>query len=369
MEILDGPVRACPDEDAFPSALPVRRGQAWAAWVTIQIGCDNNCAFCIVPAVRGPEVSRPFGQIVAEVETLAAAGTVEVTPARPERQLLRPGPHHPACGRAPDWQAASPPDRTGLGRGGPAPGPAAVRRSAAWPWLRSKVSAGFALPAPTPRICGPRRSRPWPPNRQSAPSCTCRCRRAATGSWPACTGATPPPRYLERLAAARAAIDDLAVTTDIIVGFPGETEADFEQTLEVVAEAAYDSAYTFVYSPRPGTEAATQVDEMIPADVAADRFERLRIVVERSALARHQARVGRTEEILVEGPSKRDPGVVSGRTAQGKLVHVPAGPGTLPAGTWADVRITRAAPHFLTGELLAVTARPAHRTRIPVVAG
>ncbi len=155
--------------------------------------------------------------------------------------------------------------------------------------------------------------------------------------------------YLARLAAARAAVDDLAVTTDIIVGFPGETEADFEQTLEVAAAAGYDSAYTFVYSPRPGTEAAAEVEAMIPPDVAADRFERLRMVVERSALARHQARVGRTEEILVEGPSKRDPAVVSGRTAQGKLVHVPAAPGTLPAGTWADVRITRAAPHFLAG--------------------
>ena len=135
------------------------------------------------------------------------------------------------------------------------------------------------------------------------------------------------------------------------------------------AEAGYDSAYTFIYSPRPGTEAAARTGEMIPPDVTADRFARLRTVVERSALARHQARVGRVEEILVEGPSKRDPGTVSGRTAQGKLVHVPAPPGTLPAGSWADVRITRAAPHFLTGELLAVTARPTHRTRIPVVAG
>jgi tRNA-2-methylthio-N6-dimethylallyladenosine synthase len=177
-------------------------------------------------------------------------------------------------------------------------------------------------------------------------------------------------RYLERLASARAAIDDLAVTTDIIVGFPGETEADFERTLEVVAEAEYDSAYTFIYSPRPGTEAAARTDEFVPPEVAADRFARLRVVVERSALARHRARVGRVEEVLIEGPSKRDPGTNSGRTAQGKLVHVPTPPDrTVAAGSWADVRITRAAPHFLTGEMLAVTARPTHRTRIPVVAG
>ena len=110
-------------------------------------------------------------------------------------------------------------------------------------------------------------------------------------------------------------------------------------------------------------------DLMVPAEVSAERFERLRVVVERSALARHEARAGSVEEILVEGPSKRDPSIVSGRTAQGKLVHFQAGTGALPAGSWADVRITRGAPHFLEGELLAVTAKPSHRTRIPVVAG
>src|SRR5690606_38217038 len=103
-------------------------------------------------------------------------------------------------------------------------------------------------------------------------------------------------RYLERLAAARAAIADLAVTTDIIVGFPGETDDDFERTLEVAAEAAYDSAYTFIYSPRPGTEAAERVEDFVPAEVVAERFERLKIVLERSALARHEARVGQVEE-------------------------------------------------------------------------
>src|SRR4029079_16862344 len=107
-------------------------------------------------------------------------------------------------------------------------------------------------------------------------------------------------RYLEKLAAARAAVPDLAVTTDIIVGFPGETDADFEQSLEVVAAAEYDSAYTFLFSPRPGTEAAAMPDDFIPADVAAERFERLRVVVERSALRKHEARVGRTEEVVVE---------------------------------------------------------------------
>jgi tRNA-2-methylthio-N6-dimethylallyladenosine synthase len=173
-------------------------------------------------------------------------------------------------------------------------------------------------------------------------------------------------RYLERLAAARAAVPDLAVTTDLIVGFPGETEDDFERTLEVVAAAEYDSAYTFVFSPRPGTAAAEMTDRFVPADVTAERFERLRVVVERSALRRHQARVGRVEEVLIEGPSKKDPRLVTGRTRQSKLVHVDPQGAALPAGAFADVLVTRAAPHHLAGELVEVTAAPRHRTRIPL---
>jgi len=185
-------------------------------------------------------------------------------------------------------------------------------------------------------------------------------------------------RYLARLAEARAAIPDLAVTTDLIVGFPGETDDDFDRTLEVVAEAGYDSAYTFLFSPRPGTTAAEMTDDFVPPDVAADRFERLRIVVERSALMRHQARVGQVEEVLVEGPSKRDPAVTSGRTRQNKLLHFPSN-GSAPAshgvqatqappGSYATVRVTGAAPHYLRGELVEMTARPRHRALIPVAA-
>jgi tRNA-2-methylthio-N6-dimethylallyladenosine synthase len=177
-------------------------------------------------------------------------------------------------------------------------------------------------------------------------------------------------RYLARLAAAREAVPDLAVSTDLIVGFPGETEEDLERTLEVVAEAAYDSAYTFVFSPRPGTRAAAMEDRFVPAEVAAERMERLRAVVERSALVRHRDRIGRTEEVLVEGPSKRDPSVTTGRTTQNKLVHfTPADGRAVPVGSFADVRVTEAARHHLGGELVAVTARPRHRTLIPVAAG
>jgi len=152
------------------------------------------------------------------------------------------------------------------------------------------------------------------------------------------------------------------------VGFPGETEADFEATLEVAAAAEYDFAYTFIFSPRPGTEAATMTDRFVDPTVSRARFERLRVVVERSALARHRARVGGVEEVLVEGPSKKDAGVTTGRTRQGKLVHVPSS-GPLRPGAYADIEITDAAPHHLTGRLVAVTAEASHRTRIPVVAG
>jgi tRNA-2-methylthio-N6-dimethylallyladenosine synthase len=135
----------------------------------------------------------------------------------------------------------------------------------------------------------------------------------------------------------------------------------------VVAEAEYDSAYTFLFSPRPGTEAAGRPEQFVAADVAADRFERLRVVVERSALHKHEARVGRVEEAVVEGPSKRDGSVLTGRTRQNKLVHFRAASG-LPPGSFAAVRVTAAAPHHLTGELVEVLERPRRRARIPVVA-
>jgi tRNA-2-methylthio-N6-dimethylallyladenosine synthase len=371
-----GPVTEIWDEildeaEAFPSALPVRRQVGWAAWVTIQIGCDNSCAFCIVPAVRGREISRPFGDLVAEVERLAADGVVEVTllgqnvnsygrdlttrlraaPARGERD--GGGDRHEA---GPRW-AADPARRPRplfadlLTAVAGVEGIRRVRYTSPHPKdLRPETIAAMAeSPAVAPHLHLPLQS--------GSDRVLAAMHRGYTAE-----------RYLARLAAARAAVDDLAVTTDLIVGFPGETDRDFEDTLEVVATAGYDSAYTFIYSPRPGTEAAELVDRFVPADVVAERFERLRVVVERSALARHRARIGRVEEVIVEGPSKKDPGVTSGRTAQNKLVHFRVDPG-LRAGTVADVRIVDASRHFLRGELVAVSAPPRHRTRIPVVAG
>ena len=335
MEILDE-ARLLDDE----SALPVRRGLPYTAWVTIQIGCDNSCAFCIVPSVRGKEISRPFDGIVAEVEVLAGAGTVEVT-------LL--GQNVNSYGR--DLTRRRPLFAELLRAVGSVEGIRRVRYTSPHPKdLRPETIAAMAE---VPTVC----EHLHLPLQAGSDRVLAAMHRGYTGR-----------RYLERLAGARAAVPDLAVTTDLIVGFPGETDDDFERTLEVVAEAEYDSAYTFLFSPRPGTEAGELPPErFVPADVAAERFERLRVVVERSALARHQGRIGRTEEVLVEGPSKRDPAVATGRTRQNKLVHFPVADGILPAaGTFADVVITAAAPHHLTGELVEITARPRHRVRIPV---
>ena len=161
------------------------------------------------------------------------------------------------------------------------------------------------------------------------------------------------------------------MTTDIIVGFPGETDDDAERTLEVAAAAGLDGAYTFVFSPRPGTEAADMADRFVPADVVAARFERLRHVIDRAALRRNEARVGRTEEVVVEGPSRKDPAVLTGRTRQSKLVHFPASAGARPprAGSYALVEVTAAAPTWLRGRLLEVTAGPRHKTRLPLAVG
>jgi tRNA-2-methylthio-N6-dimethylallyladenosine synthase len=335
VEVLDEP---SPDAaDALPLALSAVRAQSFAAWVTIQTGCDNSCAFCIVPAVRGREVSRPFDEVIAEVTSLAGRGVSEVT-------LL--GQNVNSYGR--DLTRRRPLFADLLRAVAAVPGVRRVRYTSPHPKdLRPETIAAMAE---SPEVC----EHLHLPLQSGSDRVLSAMRRGYTAE-----------RYLTRLAAARAAVDDLAVTTDIIVGFPGETDDDFERTLEVVAEAEYDSAYTFVFSPRPGTRAASMTDAFVPAGVVAERFERLRVVVERCALRRHRARVGRTEEVVLEGPSARDPAVLSGRTRQNKLVHF-APPATRPvaAGSYGQVRISRAAPHHLSGELVQVTHEA--RRRIPV---
>jgi len=338
VEVLDAPAAG---DDANDAALGAVRELSYAAWVTIQTGCDNSCAFCIVPQVRGREVSRPLDDLVAEVAMLAGRGTTEVT-------LL--GQNVNSYGR--DLTRRRPLFSTLLRAVGDVDGIRRVRYTSPHPKdLRPETVAAMAE---TPAVCAHLHL----PLQSGSDAVLATMRRGYTAQ-----------RYLERLAMARAGVDDLAVTTDIIVGFPGETDDDFARTLEVAAAAEFDSAYTFVFSPRPGTRAAAMVDAFVPDHVVAERFERLRVVVERTALAKHQARVGRLEEVVVEGPSKRDPSLVTGRTGQNKLVHFTApSDGTPVEGTYASVRVTGAAPHHLRGEWVEVLEPARRRRRIPVAA-
>jgi tRNA-2-methylthio-N6-dimethylallyladenosine synthase len=338
------------DHALFPSALPAKRETSYNAWVTIQIGCDNSCAFCIVPAVRGAEISRPFDEVVDEVRALAASGVSEVT-------LL--GQNVNSYGR--DLQLAArqagadvrvrPRFADLLRAVGAVEGIRRVRYTSPHP--KDMRPETLTAMAETPAVC----EHLHYPLQAGSDRVLAAMHRGYTAE-----------RYLERLAEARRVVPDLAVSTDIIVGFPGETDDDFERTLEVAAAAEYDYAYTFLFSPRPGTEAAAMQDRFVDPAVAAERFARLRVVIERSALAKHRGRIGRVEEVLVEGPSKKDPSVTTGRTRQNKLVHfVPPRP--LRAGSYATVEVTDAAPHHLLGRFVELVAEPAHKVRIPVAAG
>ena len=410
VEILAETVRE--DAEAFPSALPVRREAEHSAWVTIQIGCDNSCTFCIVPAVRGPEISRPFGELVDEVRALAAGGVSEVTLLGQnvnsygrDLALSRRGS---AIGNGRGRSAAG----DGNGRGGSAAGDGNGRSESA---IANGNGRGGSATGDDAWWCGPRwlsdlRARPLFADLLREVGETDGIRRvrftsphpkdlrpetiAAMAEVPAVCEHLHLPlqsgsdavlramrrgytaeRYLERLRAARAAVDDLAVSTDIIVGFPGETDKDFEQTLEVAAEARYDSAFTFIFSPRPGTAATEMGDRFVPHDVSVDRYERLRRVIERSSRLANEARIGRVEEVVVEGPSKKDPTVTTGRSRRNTLVHFPSPSGGAPQpGTYARVEVTAGAANFLQGALADLEAPPsataaetaAGRRRIPV---
>ena len=337
----EGPiVEILEEHEAYPSALPALRETAHSAWVTIQIGCDNSCAFCIVPQVRGREVSRRLGDIVSEVQALALDGVREVT-------VL--GQNVNSYGRDLGAGQYSPHFADLLEALDAVDGIERIRFTSPHPKdLRPETIAAMAA---CRSVC----EHLHLPLQSGSDRTLARMHRGYTAE-----------RYLERLAAARAAIPDLAVTTDIIVGFPGETDADFERTLEVADTAAYDSAYTFVFSPRPGTEAAEMVDDFVAPEVVAQRMTRLLEVVEPHALTRHRARIGRIEEALVDGPSKRDADVLSGRTRQNKLVHFTPERGVTP-GDLIDIEVTAAAPHWMRGRIVS-DPRPgrAARRRIPV---
>ncbi|MGA7835052.1 MAG: tRNA (N6-isopentenyl adenosine(37)-C2)-methylthiotransferase MiaB [Acidimicrobiales bacterium] len=336
VEVLDAPDPVT-SRDMAPALYAVRE-LPFAAWMTIQTGCDNTCAYCIVPSVRGGEISRPFDDLVREATMLARSGVTEVT-------VL--GQNVNSYGR--DITGRRPLFADLLRALGEVEGIERIRFTSPHPKdLRPETIAAMAE---TETVCNQLHL----PLQSGSNRVLSAMRRGYTVE-----------RYLEKLEAAREAISDLAVTTDLIVGFPGESDAEFEETLEVVAACEFDLAYTFIFSPREGTRAAGMTDSFVGDDVIKARFERLKGVTDRSALRHHEARVGRREEVLVEGLSRRNDQMQSGRTRQGKLIHFPVLENPLRAGSLVSVDVTYGAPYYLVGEMRAMLRAPRHKIRVPL---
>lgn len=337
LESREGPAFEILEQtEVFPSALPARRSSPWHAWVSISIGCNNSCTFCIVPAVRGKEVSRRVGDIAQEVERLVADGVIEVT-------LL--GQNVNSYGRDLDGTPLfarllrTLDEIDGLER---------IRFTSPHP--KDFRADTVAAMAECRSVC----EHIHLPVQAGSDRVLKRMKRAYSRA-----------RYLEKVDMVRASIPDVAITTDIIVGFPGETEEDFEQTLSLVEVARYDAAFTFQYSSRPMTEAAA-MEGHLPKEVVQERYDRLTRLQDSISHERNLAELGRRHEVVVEGPSKKDPSRVSGRTRTNKLVHFVAG--DAEPGSIRSVEITAAHPHFLEGTVTGPpVARPRRTLSLPLV--
>src|SRR5690349_24806263 len=310
------------DERTFAGELPMHRERAFQAWVQISMGCNSKCSYCIVPAVRGREVSRRPGDVIAEVTRLAREGVREIT-------LL--GQNVNSWGRD-----LLPEIRTEFGE--------LLRACDA---VEGIERIRFTSPHPKDFR---------KPVIEAMAECVAVCEHAHLPLQPGASRILMPmrrtyhrERYLRLAEEMRAVIPDLALSTDLIVGFPGETEDDFRETLTAVEEVGFDSAFTFVYSPRAGTEAAARTDQ-VPDEVKRDRIERLVEVVQRVATKRNAARVGTVEEVLVEGPSRTDAAFLRGRTRRNMAVNFT---GNAQPGRLVDVRIDRATSQTLGGAQLA----------------
>jgi tRNA-2-methylthio-N6-dimethylallyladenosine synthase len=302
------------EERSFAGQLPMRRERAFQAWVQISMGCNSKCAYCIVPSVRGREQSRRPGEIVAEVTQLARDRVREIT-------LL--GQNVNSYGR----DVGSSFDEL-LRACDAVEGIERIRFTSPHPKdFRAPVIAAMAECA---AVC----EHAHLPLQSGSTRILKAMRRTYSRE-----------RYLRLVDELRAAIPDLALTTDLIVGFPGETEDDFRETLEVVEEVGFDGAFTFVFSPRRGTEAATMPDQ-VPDEVKTERIERLIELCQRVALRRNAARVGGVEQVLVEGPSRTDPALLRGRTRRNTTVNFA---GEARPGELVDVRIEGATSTTLRG--------------------
>ncbi|MGH3442650.1 MAG: tRNA (N6-isopentenyl adenosine(37)-C2)-methylthiotransferase MiaB [Nitriliruptorales bacterium] len=302
--------------ETFPSALPARREVRHHAWVSISVGCHNTCSFCIVPALRGPEKGRRIGDIVTEVRELVADGVLEVT-------LL--GQNVNSYGRD---QYGKPMFAELLRELGTVEELERLRFTSPHP--RDFTLDVLEAMAETPNVC----EHLHLPLQSGSDRVLKAMRRSYRQK-----------RYLELVERAREIVPDCTLTTDIIVGFPGETEEDFEQTLAVCEEVGFEQAFTFQYSPRPGTDAATMADQ-VPPEVVRDRYQRLEVVTRGASARRHEELVGRDLEVLVESPSKTDPSRYSGRSRGNHLVHLPAGSGYAP-GDFAVVRVVEATANYV----------------------
>ncbi len=309
--------------EVFPSTLPARRDCAHSAWVSISVGCNNTCTFCIVPSLRGREVDRRPGEVLAEVAALVAEGVLEVT-------LL--GQNVNAYGVDFGDRTAFADLLRGCGR---IEGLERVRFTSPHP--RDFTADVIEAMATTPNVC-PQLHMPL----QSGSDAVLRAMRRSYRS----------ERFLRIVADVRAAMPDAALSTDIIVGFPGETDADFEATLDVVRAARFAQAFTFQYSPRPGTPAATMAGQL-PRSVVQERYQRLVAVQEEISWELGRELVGRTVEVLVsEGEGRKDAATHrrSGRARDGRLVHFDPGSATVRPGDVVQVVITYAAPHHLVSD-------------------
>ncbi len=336
--------------EVFPSTLPARRESTYAGWVSISVGCNNTCTFCIVPALRGTEKDRRPGDVLAEVRALAAEGVLEVT-------LL---------GQNVNSYGVEFGDRYAFGKllraCGAVEGLERVRFTSPHP--KDFTDDVITAMAETGNVC---HQLHMPV--QSGSDAVLRAMRRSYRAQ----------RYLGIISAVRAAMPDAAITTDIIVGFPGETEADFAATLDLVREARFAGAFTFQYSMRPGTPAA-DLGGQVPKEVVQERYDRLVAAVEETAWAENRRLVGSTVEVLVavgEGRKDSATGRLSGRARDGRLVHFAGGErtGDIRPGDIVHTTVTYAAPHHLTadGPLLAHRrtragdAYPGPATRTPAV--
>lgn len=310
--------------DGFSSDLPVRREKPWHAWVPIMTGCDNFCSYCIVPYVRGREMSRPIDDIAAELATLADEGIREIT-------LL--GQNVNSYGRdlygEPRFaQVLALAGQSGVDR---------VRFVTSHPkdLLPETIEAMAAYDNIMPQLHLPLQSG------------SNRVLRAMNRSYDV-------ERYLGLVRDLRTAIPDISLSTDIIIGFPGETEDDFRETLDVVGEVGYGQMFRFIYSKRPGTPAVTMPDDT-PREVLVERFERLEKLAQESSLAENKREIGHVLPVLVESGSKRDASILAGKSPKLQTVHAQLADGTCVddmLGSIVNVHIDDATTNYLQGTLV-----------------